>query len=148
MRGCVFVGIETDGQSQIARAAPEQLVNRLAEQVFSSAIDEAQPAFWIESENRHVDLGHDGTEQGGGFEGAEPLDAQSFAQLIDLEQHFAERVVGPRAAGANRVIAFSQGGEQVAHRLERTDDMFARAGEKTERADADEEGERPAHLRG
>ena len=63
---------------------------------------------------------------------------------IDLEQDFAERVVGPRAAGANRVIALAQGGEQVAHRLQRTDDVFARAGKRKPSAQVrDDKGERP-----
>ena len=60
------------------------------------------------------------------FEGAETLQAQGFAQLIDFEQRFAERVVGPRAAGANRVIAFAQSGEQIAS-LFAADERRARA---------------------
>ena len=77
--------------------------------------------------------GHDRAQQRGRFEGAEPLHAQGLAERIDLQQDLAERVVDPRAASANRVIAFAQSGEQIAHGLERTDDMLARAGEETER---------------
>ena len=139
----VFVGVETDGETEIAGAAAEEFVDRLAEQIFAGAIDQAEAAIGIEGENGDVDLGHDGAKKGGGFKGAEPLHAQSFAELIDLEQDLAEGIVGPRAAGANRVIAFAEGGEQVAHGLERPDDVFARAGEKCERATADQEGQGP-----
>jgi len=115
----------------------------LAQQIFTGAIDEAEAAFGIEGENGHVNLGHDGAEERGRFKSAEALDAQRFAELIDLEQHFAEGVIRVRAAGANRVITLAQGGEQVTHSLQRADDMLARAGQKTKDAGDNDQRQRP-----
>ena len=65
-------------------------------------------------------------KQRGRFECAETLHPQRFAERVDFEQHFAKRVVRARAAGANRVIAFAQRRQQIAHRLQRMDDVIAR----------------------
>ena len=54
------------------------------------------------------------------LEGAQTLQTQCFAERIDFEQRFAQRVFFPRAARANRVIAFAQCREQVRHRLQWT----------------------------
>ena len=126
---CVFIGIETGREAQIGRPAAKQFVDRLAEQIFAGAIDETKPAVRIEGEDRDIDFGHDGAKERGRFEGAEALDAQGFAQLIDFKQNLAERVIGLGAAGPNRVIAFPQGGEKIAHRLKRPNDVLARTGE-------------------
>ena len=127
----VFIGVEANRQAEITRPAAEQFVDRLAKQIFACAINQTEPSIGIEGEDRDFDLGHDRAEQRGCFEGAQPLHAQRLAELIDLEQDFAERVLGPRAAGADRVIAFAQGREQIAHRLERTHAVFPGAGKES-----------------
>ncbi len=65
---------------------------------------------------------------------------------IDLEQDLAERVIGARPPRPDRVIAFAQSGEQIRHRLQRADDVFARAHDETQPAATDDQGERPLHL--
>ena len=57
-----------------------------------------------------------------------------------------ERVIDPRAAGPDRVIAFAQSGEQVRHRLQRPDDVFARVDHEAEAAADDHQRQRPLHL--
>jgi len=54
------------------------------------------------------------------------LHPECFAKRVYLEQHFAQRVVCSRAAGANRVVAFPQRRQQIAHRLQRMDHVIAR----------------------
>src|SRR5205085_6634761 len=54
---------------------------------------------------------------------------------------------GARAAGPNRIIALAQGGEQVRHRLERTNDVFARAEKEAEPEARDQKRQRPLHFR-
>ena len=102
----VFINIVTSGQSEIIGVAAQQFVHRLPEQIFAGTINEAQSSIWIECENRDVDLGHDRAQKCGCFERAQALHPQRFTERIDLEQHFAKRVVRSRAAGANRVIPF------------------------------------------
>src|ERR1700730_269798 len=47
----VFVSVETNFESHIARAPPEQLVHWLPEQVFSGTVAQPQPPFGIEGED-------------------------------------------------------------------------------------------------
>ena len=54
---------------------------------------------------------------------------QRFAKRIHFKQHFAKRIVRARAPGPNRIIAFPQRREQIAHRLQWTNHVFARAAE-------------------
>src|SRR5207247_1865775 len=55
----VFIRFKTDRETEIAGASSQQFVNRLAEQMFPSTIDQAQTAVGIKSENGDLDLGHD-----------------------------------------------------------------------------------------
>ena len=67
----------------MARPALElvtQFVDRLAEQMFSRAVNEPKPVLGIESENGHVNFRHDRAQQRSRFEGAETLRAQGFAE--------------------------------------------------------------------
>src|SRR5882724_9812497 len=49
-KGRILVSVETNFESQIARAPAEQLVHWLPEQVFSGAVDQPQPSVGIERE--------------------------------------------------------------------------------------------------
>ena len=143
----VFTRLEAFGQAKLGRFSAQQFVDRLGEQVLPGAINQTQPSVGIEREHRYVDLGHDGAQERGRFERAEALHPQRLAQCIDLEQHLAERVVCARAARPNRVIAFAQRGEQIAHRLQRMHDVVARRRNESGRANDDHDGERPLHFR-
>src|SRR5436190_9472801 len=82
----VFVSVETNFESQIARSPAEQLVHWLPEQIFSGTVDQPQPTIGIEGEDGHVDFRHDCPEESGRFEGAESLEAKSFAQCVYFKQ--------------------------------------------------------------
>ena len=116
--------------------------------MFSGAVNQPKPALRIECENGDVDLRHDGAKQGRRFKSAQPLGAKRFTERVDLEQDLAEGVVHARAASADRIIPFPQSGEQVRHRLQRTNDVFPRAGDKAQGATADQQRQRPLHLGG
>src|SRR5687767_14258022 len=88
-QGRVLVGIETNVESQIFAAAPEQFVHRLAEKIFAGAVHEAQAAIRIEGENSDVDLRHDRSEQRCRFERSQALEAERLAQRVDFEECFA-----------------------------------------------------------
>ena len=106
-------------QVQFGGGLPEQPLRRRGQQPFAGAIDQAQPLVLVEGEDRHIDLAHDGAQQGGGFQRAQALLAQGAAQRVDFAHHFAQRVVGTRRAAAHRVIALAQRAQQVRQRLQR-----------------------------
>ena len=85
----------------------------LAENAFARAIHQAQAARAIERKHRYVNFLHHFAQQGGGFQRAEPLLAQRFAQRVHFPQNFAEHVFAIRAAGADGKISLTQRGQQV-----------------------------------
>jgi len=134
------------GLAASTRPAAEQFVDRLAKQILACTINQTEASIRIEGEDRDFNPGHDRAEQRSCLEGSQPLHAQRLAELIDLEQDFAERVLGPRASGTDGVIALAQGREQVTHSLERTHSVFPGAGKETKGASPDDKGERPTNL--
>ena len=73
-----------------------------------------------------VDLLHHRAQQRGRLERAEPLRAQRRRRACSTSRSAsAERVVGARAARADREVALAQRGEQVRQRLQRPHDALA-----------------------
>ena len=95
----VFIGVEANRQTEITRPAAEQFVDRLAKQILACTINQTESSIRIEGEDRDFDPGHDRAEQRRCLEGSQPLHAQRLAELIDLEQDFAERVSRPARRG-------------------------------------------------
>ena len=118
------------------------------EKIFARAVDEPQAAIGIEGENGHVDFRHDRAEQRCRFKSAQALEAESFAERVDFKERFAERIIGPGAACADRVIAFPQRREQVRHRLQGPHDVFPRIQDEAETGAGDHERQRPLDLGG
>ena len=106
-------------ESEIFRRSAEKFVHRLTKQIFPRAIHQSQSPVGIKCENGDIDLGHDRAQERGCFERAETLHAQGLAKRVYFEKNFAERIVPARAASADRVIAFPQRREKIAHRLQR-----------------------------
>ena len=119
-------------EPELVGEAAEQIRSFASEQPLAVAVDEHQPPFAVEGEDRDVDLGHDRAQQRRGFLRAEPLAAQRLGQRVDLEHHLPERVVGDGAAGADREVVFAQGGEQIRDRLQWPDDPIAQRQRDTE----------------
>src|SRR5690606_9673248 len=73
-----------------------------------------------------------------------PLLAQRLTERVDFTEGEAERVViGPRARGPERVVAFEERGKEVRQRLDRADHAVAEHGHERPPADDDEERQRP-----
>ena len=79
----------------------------------------------IEREDGDVDLLHHRAQQRRGLDRAEPLLVQRFGELVDFDQHRAERIVGIGGAAADGEVVLAHGGEQVGQRLQRQDDAAA-----------------------
>src|SRR3954466_12508099 len=114
--------------------------------MFSRAVNQSEAMLRIESENGYIDFCHDGAQQGRRFERPQTLNAQRFAKRIDFQQDLAERVVQASAARANRVIAFAQGGQEIAHGLERMGEVFSRAGDEAQETSTNDDGQGPLNL--
>ena len=100
----------------------------------------------IEREHRDVDLLHHRAQQRRGFDGAEPLLVQRLGELVDLDQHGAERILRIGRAAANREVVFAHRGEQIGERLQRQHDAAAQRRREPEQEADDDDRERPLHL--
>ena len=118
------------------------------QQPLAGAVDDAQPPLGIEGEDRDGNLLHHRAQQRRGFERTQALLAQRVGQRVHLEEHFAERVVAPLTAGADREVLFAQGRQQVRQRLERVDDAVAQRHRDAPPQPDDEEREGPLDLGG
>jgi len=82
-------------------------------------------------------------EQRRGFQRAQPLFAQRFAQRVHLEHHVTERVVAPDAARAHGKILFAQSREQIGNGLQRMRHAFASGQRKAKPAAQQQHRQRP-----
>jgi hypothetical protein len=110
-------------------------------------IGETELAIEIEREDRDVDFLHDGAEERGGLEGAEPLVLQRAAEDVDLGHDITERLVAPRPVRANGEVALTQRRQQIRHRVQRSDDVVLDGEREAEPASDDEQREGPLDLR-
>ena len=135
-------------EPQLFGAVVEELVGGLVEQLLAGAIDQAQDVAVVEGEDRDVDLLHDRAQQRRGLDRAQALSAQRGAHGVHLLHHFAERVVGARAAGPDRVVALAHGFEQVGEGAQRRGGALANGGGEGEPAADDEYPDGPLGLAG
>jgi hypothetical protein len=131
--------------SSAAAAAQARL--GLAQQLLSEAIDETQAAFVVEREDGDLDLGHDLREKSSRFERPEPLLAKRLGERVDFQEHFAQRIVEPRAARPDGEVLLPHRREEVRHGLERTDHALPESLREEQPRENDEDGQRPANLR-
>ena len=103
-------------------------------------------AVLVEREDGHVDLGHDLREQSARLEGSEALLAERGREGVDLQEHFAERVVGSGPARADREVVLAHRGEQIRDGLERPDDPLPQRLREGQKPSDEEGGQRPAEL--
>src|SRR6266702_3626756 len=88
----VLVNIVTGVEAKFLCAFAQQFVHWLAEQSFASAINETQTPFWIESENRNVDFPQDRAQPRRRVKGTQALQAQRFAERVNLQKDFSQCV--------------------------------------------------------
>ncbi len=151
---CIVCGAEPADELRQAESPsssavrPNKRADGWANSLLTGAIDELQALFAVEGKDGDVDLGHDGAQQRGCFHRAESLFAQCLAQVVHFEHHFAERVAGERAAAANRVVAFANGGKNVGECLQRTDDARLEIERDAEPQQDQQQIDGPLHLGG
>jgi hypothetical protein len=109
-RGFTF---QATRQAQLGGGAAEHAFGRKREQAFTRAIDDAEVLCAVKSENGHVNFLDDFFQKRGGFDRAEALLAQRFAERVHFAHHFAERVGRFGPAAADGIVTFAYGGEQV-----------------------------------
>ena len=137
-------------QTEVVGDLADQVAAFAPEQPFAIPIDQDQPRVAIEGKNGDVDLGHHRAEQHGRLLRAKTLAAQRLGERVDLEHHLPQRVVGHRAAGADREVVFAKRGEEIRHRLQRPDDPVAQRNRHTqpqaEQNRADRDADQPRIL--
>ncbi len=141
------LAFEAIGEADILGGAAEDFFCRLIEETLRGGVGEAEFALVVESEDRDIDLSHDGAQKGGRLEGGEALDLERVAKGVDLGGHFAQGVVASAPACAHGEIALAERGEKIGHRVERIDHARTRRSGETEPETADEQRERPLHFR-
>src|SRR5437016_2192575 len=118
-----------------------------SEEAFSGAIDELQSARTFECEDRHVDFFDHRAQQSRGLQRAQALFAQSLAQRVYFEHHFAESVVVARAPRADGKIILAHCCEQIGQSLQREDNTLPEGKCEAQPKNNDENRNRPGRLR-
>ena len=119
---------EPVAEPERVRRTADQPLGGLAQQPLAAPVHQPEPAVAVEGEDGDVDLLDHPPEERGRLQLPEPLPAERLAQRVHFQQRETERVVGVGAAGADRVVAFAQRGEQVGDGLERPDHALAERG--------------------
>src|ERR1700681_537360 len=73
---------EAIGKTQFSRAATQQSLGRLSDQLFTRPIDQSQALLSVKGKNRHVDSRHHFAEKRGRLFGAQALLAHGLAEII------------------------------------------------------------------
>ena len=140
-RGLAF---EQFAEAEIGGGFAKEAFGRLFEQALRGAVGEAERFAPVEGKDGDVDLGHDGAEERGGFDGAEALLAEDSSELVDLGVERFEWVFAVEpCVGADREVAFAHGGEEVGGGLQRAHDAPAHGTRKAEPEAEDQQRERP-----
>src|SRR5690606_18366517 len=135
-----LAAVQRIAQPEVVGREAEEPLRGPGEETLARTVEEPEPALVVEGEDGDVDLVHDLPEQRRRLERAEPLLAQRLAERVDFTEGEAERVViGPRARGPERVVAFEERGKEVRQRLDRADHAVAEHGHERPPADDDEE---------
>src|SRR5690606_36957145 len=139
-----LAAVQRIAQPEVVGREAEEPLRGPGEETLARTVEEPEPALVVEGEDGDVDLVHDLPEQRRRLERAEPLLAQRLTERVDFTEGEAERVViGPRARGPERVVAFEERGKEVRQRLDRADHAVAEHGHERPPADDDEERQRP-----
>ena len=137
---------EAVNEIEFAGLPAQESFGGLAHEFLTRAIDEAQGFVRVEGEDGDIDFLHDGAQQGGGLERAEPLFLQRAAEQVDLRHHIAEGVVAIGSARPDGKIPLPQRGEQIGHGVQWTDHLLAQGECKPKPAQDHDQTERPFHL--
>src|SRR5579885_3136624 len=126
LHGAGRIAFQAGAESELLGGEAEKLLFRAAEESLAGAIYKAELKVVIESEDGEIDFFHHGAEERRGFEGAETLRTQRFAEGVHFDHDFA----AGGAAAADGEILLAHGGENVGKSLQREDDaMLERDGE-------------------
>src|SRR5579885_2732778 len=114
LHGAGRIAFQAGAESELLGGEAEKLLFRAAEESLAGEID----------------FFHHGAEERRGFEGAETLRTQRFAEGVHFDHDFAHGVAAGGAAAAHGEILLAHGGENVGKSLQREDDaMLERDGE-------------------
>ncbi len=104
---------ETSRQTKLGTRSTQQPRGWLGQQSFAGPIHQPETLLSIERKYRHVDLGHDRTQQCSGLERSQPLLAQCLPEVIHLEHDLAQRITRGCTSTANGIVAFANGRENI-----------------------------------
>src|SRR5258705_7975136 len=134
-------------ETELTSSEANEPFRRASEEALSGAIDELQSARTVERENRYVDFLDHRTQQRGGLQCAQALFAQSLAQRVYFEHHFAESIVVACATRAYGKIFLAHCGEQIGQSLQREDNTLLEGKCEVQPKNDDEDRKRPGRLR-
>ena len=140
-------GIEPLIHLELGRMSIEQPLGRRPEQALAGVVHQLQPPALVEGEDGDVDLRHDLAQQRRRFERVEALPAQHLGERVDLGVQVVERIGAPRAARADREVAFPQRRQQVGDGLQRHDHARPHRREEAGGEDRQRDRQRPLRAR-
>ena len=115
-------------KAEFARAAAEAAGVGQAEEFESGVVDQLQSVVAVEGEQRSMHDFEDAGEQGRGLKRAHSLFLEQVGESIDLRGQFADSIGRESTAGAEGVVAFAQGRDNVGKRLQRADKSLNECG--------------------
>src|SRR2546426_378485 len=134
-------------ETELPGSEANEPFRRASEEALSGAIDELQSARTVERENCHVDFFDHRAQESRSLQRAQALFAQSLAQRVYFEHHFAEGVVAARAPRADGKIFLAHCGEKLGQSLQREDNALPEGKREAQPKNNDEDRKRPGCLR-
>jgi hypothetical protein len=131
---------EEIGESQFPGGFAEVPGGLEAEDALGGGVEEAEARVLIEGKDGCIHFSDDATEQGDSFEGGDALGLESVGKGVDFEGELAEGVVAGGSTGAERVVLFAEGGDDVGEGLNGANGFFNEGGED-EQQDESEDGD-------
>src|SRR5258705_12561623 len=108
-----FFAAKAGGETKLTSGTTQQPAEGLGQQSFAGAIHQPQALFTVEGKDSHVNFRHHGAQQCVCFESADSLLAECLAKIVHFEHNFAERIARCGAPSTNRIVAFTNGGQNV-----------------------------------
>src|SRR6266702_222847 len=143
LHGACGFAVQASAEPQFFGRKSKKALLGASEQAFPGAIDKPQFGIVVEGEDGQVDFLQDGAQESGGFQCAQALLPQRFAERIHFNHDFAHGVFAACAAAAERKIFFAQGGQEIRKCLQGKDHAIANRESNTQPKGNDEECQPP-----
>ena len=143
LHGACGFAVQASAEPQFFGGKSKKTLLRASEQAFPGAIDKPQFGIVAEGEDGQVNFLQDGAQESGGFQCAQALLPQRFAERIHFNHDFAHGVFAACAAASERKIFFAQGGQEIRKCLQGKDHAIANRESKTQPKGNDEECQCP-----